>query len=446
MSTKCSKCGFSNNPKDSYYCGNCGHQLSSTNQYKLYNAYYQTPVYNSTLNNYKKYEQQVKSSWFINSSEKIKEWWKKNKEDIGDFALPIVTTALFFGFFAICINLCSTKKVDRVKVGDKYGIGTDEDHLRVPAEYDSISAYCGSNQWILYDKSTGLQGLAYVTDSVTSIIKPSFVNVLRLSGDLTKLQSDTEGRSYFISNKGHIQNTQPYKRIDPVYFKGGKLGSLIATASDGGKLFLGNDGMPLDGKAYYNIVCDEDSVIRAISYTNSRSDYGTTTLHDYNGKQIPDKNFYSVDKFSDGVAWSRINKADYDNNVYSLIDRYGNTLFRKSGVKGTELFSDGFGWYSTSYNTHYAVDKSGNDLFKLEARQVYPFTMGLAPVLMGKSYSDEKMGFVDTTGKVVIPYKYKRETYPSFDPRDSLMTVSLDGVKGKLHRNGTFTPFTPDSN
>lgn len=445
MSTKCSKCGFTNNPNDSYYCGNCGHQLSSTNQYKLYNAYYQTPVYNSTLNNYKKYEQQVKSSWFINSSEKIKEWWKEKKEDIVAFSIIIVACIvllILFIFFFSYMESCSTKKIDRIKIGEKYGIGTDEDHLRVSAEYDSISAYSGSNQWILYDKTTGLQGLAYVTDSVTSIIKPSFVNVLRLSGDLAKLQSDTDGRSYFISNKGYLHNNQSYKRIDPVYFKDGKLGSMIATASDGKMLFLGNDGMPLDGKSYYNIICDEDSVIRATGLSSR-----TTTLHDYSGSQISDKEFYSVDNFSDGVAWSVIDKTDHNDNKYTLIDRSGNTLFSKSGVTKTEPFREGLGWYATSSSSwsssYTAVDKSGKELFSLDAWRVYPFSMGLAPIQKGKSYSDIKMGFVDTTGKVVIPYKYTKETYPYFGPRDSLMTVSLDGVKGKLHRNGTFTP---DSN
>lgn len=50
------------------------------------------------------------------------------------------------------------------------------------------------------------------------------------------------------------------------------------------------------------------------------------------------------------------------------------------------------------------------------------------------------MGFVDKTGKVVIPFKYKAYySNPHFDA-DSLMRVTLDAVEGKLHRNGLFIP------
>lgn len=63
MPKKCTICGFDRNPSDSHYCGNCGHQLIYGENYKIYNASFQTPVDNSTLRNYKRYELQVKSSW-----------------------------------------------------------------------------------------------------------------------------------------------------------------------------------------------------------------------------------------------------------------------------------------------------------------------------------------------------------------------------------------------
>lgn len=67
--------------------------------------------------------------------------------------------------------------------------------------------------------------------------------------------------------------------------------------------------------------------------------------------------------------------------------------------------------------------------------------MGVAPVEKGSSYKDSKLGFVDKQGKTIIPFVYtKASSYLLYFDKDSLMLVSKDGVKGKLHRNGTFTP------
>lgn len=58
---------------------------------------------------------------------------------------------------------------------------------------------------------------------------------------------------------------------------------------------------------------------------------------------------------------------------------------------------------------------------------------------------NRNMGFIDNSGKTVIDFKYKKvpnyigDGYTRFR-YDSTMTVILDGQKGILHRNGTFTP------
>lgn len=107
-------------------------------------------------------------------------------------------------------------------------------------------------------------------------------------------------------------------------------------------------------------------------------------------------------------------------------------------------FKDGLGWYQKASNSKYvAIDKQGRDLFEIDAYQVYPFTLGIAPVYKGTSYSNKRLGFVNSKGETVIPFKYHAKySNPEFD-KDSLMDVRLDGIEGKLHRNGRFIPKIP---
>lgn len=453
MAKKCNSCGFQQNPDNAHYCGKCGKQLGYSDNYKLYNASLQTPVYNSTLNNYKKYERQVNSSWIFNTRDKIISWWEKIGKEIFEWVGTIIVLGI-----SIWINwpksCLSDNKISRIEIDGKYGIGYNEDKMLVPAIYDSISPTEYGNQWILFDKGNTILGLAYVTDSVVNILEPSKISAIQISMNMNGLSflrlNDSANTSdvWRVATKGKYVNTTAYKRI---VYPGDrwwdKNDCLVATTKEGGMQMLGMDGLPINGKTYYNIVIDPDSMIRAIDYdkTNTkRKSYGTTTIHDYTGKQTSSKEFYGVNAFSDGVAWAYLTEQDRKNSSHSLIDRNGNVLFKnKPNAVNCIGFGDGIGWYAPSYSSkkYTAVDKSGKDLFNIEAYKVYPFTMGIAPIDKGTSYSNSKLGFVDKTGKTVIPFIYKSKYSNPYFGTDSLMDgISLDGVEGKLHRNGTFIP------
>lgn len=310
------------------------------------------------------------------------------------------------------------------------------------------------NQWILYDKQNDYRGIAYVTDSITKIITPQTAMALQIDRNDNGLSilrlNDTTNKYlniYKIATKGQFVNNTIYSRIahPSGNWKGNEC--IIASNTVGGMEILGEDGLPINGKTYFNIVIDPDSMIRAIGFskTNKKGNsYGTTTIHDYTGKQTSPSEFYGVNAFSDGVAWANLTEQDRKNYSHSLIDRNGNVLFKnKQGAVRCVGFGDGVGWYAKSYNSKNftAVDKKGNDLFQIEAQNVYPFTMGLGPVYKGTSYSNQKLGFVDKTGKTIIPFKYKSQySNPHFGPDSLMLGISLDGVEGKLHRNGTFIP------
>lgn len=454
MSKKCNNCGFQQNPDNAHYCGKCGKQLGYSDNYKLYNASLQTPVYNSTLNNYKKYERQINSSWLFNTWDKIKSWWNKSGKEVAQFWMwfSLFMAVVFGATFFIARSCSSDNKIARIEINGKYGIGYNEDKMLVQAIYDSISPTDTGNQWLLFDKSTSNIGLAYVTDSVANVMDPQTLKAKYINRNVngySQIRLDgtnmhEEGK-YVILSKGLFKNKVKYKRLKYPGYK--DRNCVVATLDDEGMQMLGNDGMPIDGKTYFNIVIDPDSMIRAIHYTQKNSkikNFNITTIHDYTGRQTSEKEFYGVNAFSDGVAWAYLTEQDRKNSSHSLIDKHGNVLFaNKQNAVNCIGFGDGVGWYAPSYSSrkYTAVDKSGNDLFNIEAYKVYPFTMGIAPIEKGTSYANSKLGFIDKTGKTVIPFKYKSKySNPTFG-RDSLMDgVSLNGIEGKLHRNGTFIP------
>lgn len=409
MAKKCNSCGFQQNPDNAHYCGKCGKQLGYSDNFKLYNASLQTPVYDSTLNNYMKYERQVNSSWLFNTGDKIKRWWNESGKDNAQTTLVVLAMLCVIWGIVFAAKLCSfDNKISRIEIDGKYGIGYNKDKMLVPALYDSIVAYETGNQWILYDLDKRTLGLAYVTDSVVNLMEPSKTEAIQITinaNGLAMLQIKDRLNTtdvWRVARKGIYENATTYKCIVYPGVTWDKNACLVATRNDGGMQMLGTDGMPINGKTYNNIVIDPDSMIRAIDYTKNGV---TTTIHDYTGKQTSDKVFYWVNAFSDGVAWAYLTSQDRKKYSHSLID------------------------------------KNGNDLFQIEAQNVYPFTMGLGPVYKGSSYSNQKLGFVDKTGKTVIPFKYKsKNSNPHFGTDSLMLGISLDGVEGKLHRNGTFIP------
>lgn len=446
MAKKCSSCGFTNNPDDAHYCGKCGKNIAAYGYtWKLYNYSQYTVVPDSKLKEYEQYEERAKASFwkkigysFSGLWTSFVMWWKEYALCIAIIGGGILMAPVFMWLGSLVDNFFNNDNtISRIEVKGKYGIGYDTDKLLVPAIYDSISPKSLDNQWVLYQKSTGTVGVAYVTDSVQRIIKPvhTEVKLLGSSGPLVLKDGDN---NYWFSIRGEITNQLPY--ADVSYVEWNNPQAFVVKHGSGYFDLISKEGKALTNEPFSQIIVDEDSVIRARFY-KSNNNYGYK-LFNYHGNLLTNKTFQVVDVFSDGVAWCTVNKADSRNSKRSVIDRQGNILFSISPTVSQTKFSDGIGFYRTSWssNLYTAVDTSGKRLFTIEAYSVLPYTMGIAPVYKGKNYSNRKMGFIDKNGKTVIPFKYvAKYSNPHFN-NDSLMDVSLDGVQGKLHRNGVFTP------
>ncbi|MDR1706316.1 MAG: WG repeat-containing protein, partial [Clostridiales bacterium] len=73
------------------------------------------------------------------------------------------------------------------------------------------------------------------------------------------------------------------------------------------------------------------------------------------------------------------------------------------------------------------IDKTGKVVVPLEYDQVYSFSEGLAPVI-----KDGKYGFIDKTGKVVVPLEYD----DVYNISEGLATVMKDDKWGFIDKTG----------
>lgn len=408
MSKICSGCKATN-PDKAHYCGNCGKPLE-----KNYLGEIHYVVVEKNLNDYRKsrsddYDRLRRENDAFRKKkknhawDKIKDWWDELRGD--DSTLETIGwmsgLLIFVGFIVFLIwswvSSDSEPELKRIEVDGKYGIGYDKDDLKVPALYDSISKEDYGSQWFL--RNGDKYGLAYVTDSVIRVVEPAYSGITRWENpELSVLRLDDKACDQYY--KGQKVNEKPYRFMA---WKNGN--ALVATNEDFSVEIIGPEGNPIVNKKFTSVIIDEDTVMRA---TELRGKEYITTLYDWRGRKLTDKEFHGVNKFSEGVAWANVTHKDVMNSNYSLIDRKGNILYRfPSGARGWTM---------------------------------YPFTMGLSPVVNAHGY----LGFIDKTGYTVIDYKYRKANnsgigYTSFRS-DSTITVKYEGKKGLLHRNGTFTP------
>lgn len=448
---ECGSCGCKN-PDEGNYCANCGNVRIGKYGIKLYQIVVNKSQYDqlvSSKNNLSRENMRLKKELEGTVGYKVKKIWKNLKGDdstsetIGGIFVVIAIVGWLGSFI---FTWCMTKKLAVQEVNGKYGIGYNNEELLVKAMYDSISSKPIGNHWKLYDKKKNLIGVAYVTDSVQRVVEPAYTDVRKVGNDVAILgKQDENGSEYNLFVQGILKNKQPYKKIEYPSYSIDDAKVFVAEKKDKKEVLLDKYGNVISPDYDYFRI-KGDSVILA-KKTSDKYPYIRYELYDYDGAKLKIGEICDISSFSDKVAWAMLSESDYRNDVYSVIDNKGNVLFkRKSKYRGVENFSEGIGWWksqSGSTDKWTAVDKSGKDLFEIEAKNliVYPYTMGVAPVEKGSSYKDSKLGFVDKQGKTIIPFVYtKASSYLLYFDKDSLMLVSKDGVKGKLHRNGTFTP------
>ncbi|MBF0500215.1 MAG: WG repeat-containing protein [Candidatus Riflebacteria bacterium] len=100
------------------------------------------------------------------------------------------------------------------------------------------------------------------------------------------------------------------------------------------------------------------------------------------------------------------------------------------GITGVGYPKEGFCWFKTRGKFGF-IDSKGNIAVKPIYDNAWDFSSGLAGVKKG-----DKWGFIDITGKEVIPLEY--ESVESFHNDEEPVKAVRDGVPGLVDRMGTF--------
>lgn len=144
---------------------------------------------------------------------------------------------------------------------------------------------------------------------------------------------------------------------------------------------------------------------------------------DAKGKYVINPQFNNADWFYDGLA-----KVESTDGKIGYIDKSGKYKIAAAFKSGT-AFCEDFAFVVSEGGHPTCIDKKGNIKFVLkEAERVYAFTEGLALF----SNKDDKYGFVDKTGKVIVN--------PQFDDAVSFFegfaAVKQDDKWGFIDING----------
>jgi hypothetical protein len=154
---------------------------------------------------------------------------------------------------------------------------------------------------------------------------------------------------------------------------------------------------------------------------------------DKEGKIVISPQFKNATVFRDGLA---LVETSGDEPKFGFITDDGKYAI-KAQYKEATVFSDGLAWVVSENAAPTAIDKKGETKFTLQdAEEVRLFKDGLAAFSMVNEEGDEKWGFVDKTGKVVINPQFKSVSNFS----DGLCGVrNDDGKWGFINKEGTIT-------
>ncbi|MDE6467529.1 MAG: hypothetical protein K2L28_01375 [Muribaculaceae bacterium] len=214
-----------------------------------------------------------------------------------------------------------------------------------------------------------------------------------------------------------------------------------------GRFFIKRNGMW--GNAY---VDDNESVLTPVKYNDMFSNGsfaikgwyknpdGSTTYDLYSPKgQLVKSDLSYIGDMWYGYAWAQSTSSQTRAKRFSIISPQGKLKYTTPNNCEIVEFRDEIGFYRVNNSSVWqAVDTAGRAVFTVRGDMVYPYTMGVAPVVRGTG-ATSKLGFIDKTGATVIPFDYHKSATAngiSFG-EDSTIYVQRNGKLVRLHRNGS---------
>lgn len=188
----------------------------------------------------------------------------------------------------------------------------------------------------------------------------------------------------------------------------------------------GND--ILEPKSFYNIGAYSEGMLLIMEKQGIQEKWG---FMDSTGKVVFTKSDVDmIQQYSDGMAMTIKFQDEFgEQRYFGFVDKSGKEIIPAKYLDAT-IFKNGLAWVM-NFEERGFINKSGQFVLKFEENVfAYPFMEGLAAI----HDTTAKFGFIDTSGKLAIPYQYDEVQY--FE--DGLCPANYNGKFGYINKSGKF--------
>lgn len=406
MSKVCKNCNTSNIDA-SHYCAKCGNPL----EYSYYGSEKKYIVVSqSEYDDLKRLKRdhsilterihKLESSWWYRLEQKLKGFWEMFIDYLPSVALPLLTVGIPLGLYMLFVSLCTSESLEIVKDNEtgKYGLYDNKAEEYVLAcQFDKIDLRKGDDLHFYYLYSNNKTGVA------------------DRNGNMT-IPCDLDSARTFVDRK---------------------LG-LIRTFSNGKQGLMDHYGKVLIPCKYAQII-DDEADLKILSYLgniypvkfNSKDDW---SLIDKSAKLITDKRFKNVTQVK---SQPDLILVDNGYEKKGLVNVKGEVVLPLEYyyIGG---FNDDRAWVlKTATSNWICISPDGKTAFTMSRDySPYSYSCGLAAV---KRTSDNMIGYLDLSGKLVIPFNFKAADDHDVSFVNNEAVVSQNGVVGVIDKSGKFT-------
>jgi len=300
-----------------------------------------------------------------------------------------------------------------IKEFGKWGYINSDGQTVIKCQFDKVGQFSDGLAAIFIDTIWG-----FIDTTGQIVIEPKYYRVGQFSDGLCNVttQKDTSFQNAFIRKDGSIAFFTDYKDVGTFYNGRAEveINEEVCYLNKKGEVVI-NTHFPYSSGRFYEGI--------AVVWSGDSSKYIDTT-----GKTIRAFGEMNSDDFSEGLA------IVYENGKQFFIDKTGKQKIAPN-LKDVEFFNFSCGlaqaFIPGSDHTAGFIDTSGKIVIPIQFHDIRDFKEGLAAFREKDSW-----GFVDKTGKVVIKPQFEQIEYEGFS--NGLCKAKLNRQWGYINKKGEF--------
>ena len=316
-----------------------------------------------------------------------------------------------------------------VKEFGKWGYINSDGHIMIKCQFDKARQFSEGLAAICIDTVWG-----FIDTAGKIVIEPKYYNVAQFSDGLCNvaLKNDTGIVNAFIKTDGSVAFISEYSGISPFAYGRAtvKINDEVCVIDKSGKIVF-NTHYPSGGSSplrdgVVQVWCGKGEWIQEGLSSIWRGD--TTRYYDKDGKLLIEIEGMSHSNFNNGLARVRINDS------ICFINKKGEVKIspEKPHLAYFE-FSDGLAqvFIAGPNNKTGFIDTTGKIVIPIQYHEIRDFKEGFA------AFKEKDVwGFIDKTGKIAIKPQFEQVDYYGFS--NGLCLVKQNHQWGYINYNGTF--------